>query len=373
MPTKILIIEDADALRNDIMEMLRYEGYDVYGAADGVDGVQAARDCHPDLIICDIMMPRMDGFEVLETLKQDGAGITVPFIFLTAKTDKLDIRAGMDSGANDYLTKPFAGHELISSIQQRIKMVDGINKITNEKLDELRENIILALPHELRTPLTGILGFSDMLIQDAADMEPDKVAEMAQYIYSAAQRLYRLTENYVIYSQLQILRLDRQRVEIMRSFKTSEPGDLIEDVVLLKSQQYHREMDVQVDVDNHASISILDDNFRKIVEELVDNALKFSAAGTPVEISGKFEADHYTLTIVDRGRGMRRDEIQRIGAFVQFGRKLHEQQGSGFGLAIVQRAVDLHDGDFAIDSMPGDYTRVRVTLPAVPALEPSQA
>lgn len=103
--------------------------------------------------------------------------------------------------------------------------------------------------------------------------------------------------------------------------------------------------------------------------ELLDNAFKFSAPGTPVSVEGVFQDDHYTLTIMDHGRGMSEQQLTRIGAFMQFNRKLYEQQGSGFGLAIVQRSVELHHGTFKLESMPDQYTRVTVTLPAVPALE----
>jgi len=367
--TKILVIEDAEALRKDIIEMLSFEGFEVFGAGNGKQGLQVARESQPDLIICDIMMPELDGYGVLEGLQKDGDGLTVPFIFLTAKADKGDMRLGMQSGADDYLPKPFTATELISSVRKQLEKRSKFEKISSQKLEELRENIILALPHELRTPLTGILGFSDILVTDCHMMEADKVAEMAQYIYNAAQRLYHLTENYLVYAQLETMMTDAERREAMRHFRTPRPQALIEDTAIQKAQLYSREADLEMNVSDEATISALEDNLKKITQEVIDNAFKFSLPGTKVKIEGKMENNRYHLIVTDHGRGMTRQQISRVGVFMQFGRKWYEQQGSGFGLAIVKRSVELHGGSLLIDSEVDQYTRVTVQLPAVQTME----
>lgn len=370
VPLKILVIEDADALRRDIIEMLSFEGYSVSGAANGILGIKAARENRPDLIICDIMMPELDGFGVLNELQKDGAGTTVPFIFLTAKTDKTDIRHGMESGADDYLTKPFTAAELIGSVKRRFEKVFEIKERAAESLNDLRDNIILALPHELRTPLTGILGFSDILVTDCAEMKPEKIAEMAHYIFTSAQRLYRLTENYLVYAQLAVMRTDVERLETIRSFTTPEPSTIIENAALSRAQQYDRTNDLIVDLENDVSVKILEDNLKKIIEELTDNAFKFSQPNTPVRIEGRFENQHYVIRVMDQGRGMTRNHLEKMGAFMQFGRKMHEQQGSGFGLAIAKASTEIHGGSLDIESIEGKQTTVTVSLPATPIIEP---
>jgi len=365
-PLKILVVEDAEALRKDIIEMLSFEGYDVTGAANGVLGVKAARENPPDLIICDIMMPELDGFGVLNELQKDGAGTVIPFIFLTAKTDKADIRHGMESGADDYLTKPFTAAELIKSVMRRFEKINEIKVRTEESLNDLRDNIILALPHELRTPLTGILGFSDILMTDSREMQPEQISEMAQYISNSAQRLYRLTENYLVYAQLVVMRTDAEHLDTIRSFTTPQPATIIENMALARAQQYDRTADLQVSLDDNASIRVLEDNLRKIAEELADNAFKFSKAGTPVTIEGRLQGNSYILTVTDQGRGMAPDQVKKMGAFMQFGRKLHEQQGAGFGLTIVKISTEIYGGTLTIDSVEGQYTKVTVSLPADP-------
>jgi signal transduction histidine kinase len=372
-PTRILVIEDADALRKDVLEMLYYEGYEVYGASNGIEGVALARQCAPDLIICDIMMPEMDGYGVLAELRDQGAATTVPFIFLTAKTEKSDIRVGMEAGADDYLTKPFTAPELLKSVKRRLEKRAAIHQVAEERLNELRDNIILSLPHELRTPLTGILGFSDILVSDCRDMEPGKLAEMAQYINNAAQRLYRLTENYVVYAQLEVMRSDPQRIEALRSFLTHNPRHLIENLAYQRAQHYRREADLRLSVSDDAALRIVDENYRRVVDELLDNAFKFSAPGTLVEVTGELVGESYVLTVVDHGRGMTRAQIEAVGAFMQFGRKLYEQQGSGFGLAIVYRTVELHGGECLIESEPDQFMKVTVSIPAIPQYAMSYA
>lgn len=370
MSQKILVIEDADALRKDIMEMLTFEGFEVFGAGNGVQGLQVARETHPDLIICDIMMPELDGYGVLEGLQKDGDGVTVPFVFLTAKADKTDIRVGMQRGADDYLPKPFTASELITSVRKQLEKRAAYDTQAKKRAEELRENIILALPHELRTPLTGILGFSDILTMDCYSMDGDKIAEMAQYIHSAAERLYHLTENYLVYAQLEVMMSDKERVDAMRYFTTSHPQALIEDTVIQKAQVYNRLADLQTDISDDGTLQILEDNLKKIVEELIDNAFKFSLPGTTVRVEGRLESERYVINISDYGRGITRQHLMQIGRpFNQFGRKSHEQQGSGFGLAIVKRSIHLHGGEFKIDSEVDKFTRVTIGLPTAAVAE----
>src|SRR5690606_35423160 len=159
---RILVIEDEQSLRKDIIEMLTYEGFEVISAENGRVGIEQAREHLPDLIICDIMMPEVDGYAVLEELRKESRTAAIPFIFLTARTDKMDRRHGMEQGADDYLTKPFAVNELLKAIETRISKAEIVKKEAERRNEMLRSNIILSMPHELRTPPTVILGFSDI-------------------------------------------------------------------------------------------------------------------------------------------------------------------------------------------------------------------
>jgi DNA-binding NarL/FixJ family response regulator len=118
---KILVIEDEPEMRRNITALLRYNDYQPIAAENGLDGVEAARREKPDLILCDVMMPKMDGYGVLQAMQKDAALASVPFIFLTAKGEKDDLRDGMNLGADDYLTKPVANADLIQAIETRLR------------------------------------------------------------------------------------------------------------------------------------------------------------------------------------------------------------------------------------------------------------
>lgn len=130
--TKVLVVEDMDALREEIMDTLRFEGYEVLGAENGLVGVALATEHLPDIILCDVMMPQMDGYETLKVLRQQPATAMIPFIFLTAKADKQDMRHGMELGADDYLTKPFTVAELLGAIQGRLQKAECLKKYAQE-------------------------------------------------------------------------------------------------------------------------------------------------------------------------------------------------------------------------------------------------
>ena len=137
--TRLLIIEDEDVIRQNVLEMLEFEGFETFEAADGLAGLQMAREQLPDLIICDIMMPELDGFGVLEELRSNSATATLPLIFLTAKADRDSMRVGMNLGADDYLTKPFTQAELLGAIHSRL---DRHSTIESQRLQSLLRRLV---------------------------------------------------------------------------------------------------------------------------------------------------------------------------------------------------------------------------------------
>ncbi|MBC8100124.1 MAG: response regulator, partial [Armatimonadetes bacterium] len=235
--TKILVIEDIASLCKDIVDMLRYEGFDSLGAEDGVAGLEAAQQFHPDIIICDIMMPRMDGYEVLKAVRADQQLSGTPFIFLTAKTDRNDVREGMRRGAEDYLPKPFLATELLDTINVRLDRMHTYQRIADYKITMMRDNIASALPHELRTPLNTILGFSDLLMLDTPNLEPAQVLEWADHITQAGMRLYRLIENYLMYVRIETISRDRARASTLQQKRTVDAAMIIELQAMTRAEQ----------------------------------------------------------------------------------------------------------------------------------------
>lgn len=140
MKKKVLVIEDEKLSRNNLVKILRAEAFEPISAENGAIGIQVAIEQEPDIIICDIMMPDMDGYEVLRVLRQEPSTTLTPFIFLTAKTERTDIRQGMNLGADDYLTKPFEIDELLEAISTRFKRQDVLEKHVQTLLLQLQQS-----------------------------------------------------------------------------------------------------------------------------------------------------------------------------------------------------------------------------------------
>ncbi|KOR36034.1 MULTISPECIES: hybrid sensor histidine kinase/response regulator [Planktothricoides] len=360
--TKILAIEDDNHVREIIWEILEAEDFHVIEAENGLIGLEMAIQEQPDLVICDVMMPGMDGLTVLKNLRENPVTQTVPFIFLTAKVTKYDMREGMDLGADDYLTKPFTRDELLGSVSSRLKKSAAAQQHSEEKLNELRNNLTRTLPHELLTPLNGILGFTSFLIDEYQEMEPTEIRQVLQDVKYSGERLYQLIQNFLLYAQLELVGKDPDRLKVFLQGETLSSHLTINAVSYEKAVWFNRVDDLHLKLVD-TELSIDEHWFSKIVSELVENAFKFSEAGQPVKISSFLEDGQFILSVCDRGRGMTPEQISAVGAYVQFERKLYEQQGSGLGLAISQRLTQLNQGQLKIESIPGEETTVTVSFP----------
>jgi len=359
---KILVIEDEEPLREDIIETLECLEYEGIAAENGAIGVKLALQHLPDLIICDVMMPELDGYGVFTCLRADPQTATIPFIFLSAKADKSDLRQGMNLGADDYLTKPFTIAELSEAISAQIQKRELIADQANQKLDELRTNISRSLPHEFRTPLQGILSLSEIVISEYDLLDSKTMRNMLYEINNSAQRLSKLIHNFMLYAELEVIATDPERVAELRSHQSFTPETMIKYLASIKFQKADREADLHLNLQD-ATIQISEQNLQKIAEEIIDNSLKFSSAGTPIYIESSVNDSQYIFSVVNYGQGMTQAQIAKVGAYMQFDRKLYEQQGSGLGLQIAKRLVELHEGSLTIDSNPGKDTKVEIALP----------
>lgn len=362
--TKILAIEDEPQIRSNIEEILQLADFQVILAKDGSEGVDLARENLPDLIVCDVMMPKLDGYGVLKALKKETATKNIPLVFLTAKADKSDFREGMGLGADDYLTKPFTPEELLEAIATRLVKKADVELQNQLQMEELRNNITHSLPHELYTPLNGIISSAAYMEEYADLLDGEEIEEMARNIKISSERLYRLTQNFLLYADLQLSLTDPEKAESLR--KKNDKCFIEEGVTVVavnQAKRGKREADLQLDLQD-AMVAISPQNLGKLVEELVDNAFKFSSAGEPVKLVGTAKSETFDLKIVDRGRGMTPEQIAKIGSYMQFNRQTYEQQGPGLGLAICKRLLELHGGELKIERKVGE-TIVSVILPTI--------
>ena len=362
---KILVIDDEEWLREMMLLALRQRGFEVLEAANVGSGIELAQKELPDLILCDVNMEKVDGYLTLSSLRSEPATASIPFILMTGLADQAGMRHWMELGADDYLPKPFTIEALYAAVDARLKKVNVVREEAERKLADLRENLSMMLPHELRTPLNGILAYGEMLVADAANLPPVEIAEMGQVIYDSGKRLERLIENFLIFAQLELLSSDPQKLNSLLRSQTVAAAGVIEKRAREQAGLAKREADLALDL-NNVPVPISDEYLSKIVDELVQNAFKFSPANSTVRVAlTNHSPDEVTLTVADRGRGLSPEHIARIGAYMQFDRKMHEQQGLGLGLTICRRLTELHGGTLTIQSDQGAGTTVTVKLPKV--------
>ena len=362
---RILVIDDEEWLREMMQLALRQRGFEVIEAENGAAGIEMARKDLPDLILCDVNMEKVDGYLTLSSLRSEPTTASIPFILMTGLADQAGMRHGMELGADDYLPKPFTIEALYAAVDARLKKLNVVRQEAERKLADLRENISMMLPHELRTPLNGILAYGEMLSADADNLPPAEIAEMGQVIYDSGKRLERLIENFLIYAQLELLSSDPQKLHSLLRKQTQSPAGLIERHASDQARFANRAADLALDLSDVA-VPISEEYLTKIVDELVQNAFKFSQASSPVRVSLKNHSpDTVTLAVSDNGRGLSPEHIARIGAYMQFDRKMHEQQGLGLGLTICKRLTELHGGTLTILSEQGAGTTVTIRLPKV--------
>lgn len=359
---KILVIEDEESIRENILDLLEAENFEGIGAINGKVGIKLAIEQIPDLILCDMMMPEVDGHGVIKALRSEPLTATIPFIFLTAKADKSDVRTGMELGADDYITKPCTPQELLKAIAIRLEKQKTISRQSQKTLDELRTNISMSLPHELRTPLNAIMGFSELILSEYQVLKESDILEMIGQIQTSGHRLYRLIQNFLLYAELEIAATNPELLKEMRNSEFSCVKSLLTQKARQQAKHANRTDDLQLNL-HDSSVAIDSVRLAKIVEELLDNAFKFSLEGTPVVLSTFVENQTFILSVKDQGRGMTADQIAQLEAYRQFDRKIYQQAGLGLGLAIVQRLAELHGGKFKIESLPQQETIVCVSLP----------
>lgn len=359
---KILIIDDDQLVCEMISTSLQLEGFATITALDGNEGVAAARTHAPDLIVCDIVMPNLDGYETLKALRNDPTTAMIPFIFLTGQAGKSDMRQGMLLGADDFLAKPIMTGDLVAAIRARLQKQALVKRETDRKLDELRVNLSISLPHEIRTPLSGIIGFAEILRDDVKSLTPEEISDMAKIILKSATRLGHMVENFLTFAQLQMLAATSAPKAFVGKDTTVMFDLHIEEIADKKAKEYERLNDLKLSLGG-AEASITTQNGKRIVEELVDNAFKFSSQGQSIEIATQAADEFWVLTVRDSGVGMESKDIAQIGAYKQFERKAREQQGSGLGLAIALKMSELYGGTLKVESEIGKGTFVTVRLP----------
>ncbi len=363
--TKILVIEDEESVRENILEILGYEGFEVLGAANGREGVEAAEKFLPDLIVCDIAMPEMDGYSVLLAVRQMASLAAVPFIFLTARTDRSFMRHGMELGADDYLTKPFSSAELLAAIEARLERHEVTARAIEGSVEEAKRRLVQMIAHELRTPLVSIEMALDIISRQVGQLEPHQLLELLDYIGRGSNRLHHVVEQMVLITQLEA---DLLTANVLREQGMPvHVSELLIAAVSLGKRFAPRSPDAVARIEERdEDLTVWGDinALKHALAELIANALSFSPAGGEVVVSAWRSGRQAVITVTDHGPGIPPQQLAHaLREFYQIDRDRQEQQGMGMGLPLARRLIEVHGGALDIQSVVGRGTQVTVELP----------
>lgn len=361
---RIQVIEDEQNIRENLQELLEAKGYGVRTSANGKQGILDAIDFRPHLILCDVMMPKMDGHKVLEYIRKTSIVQNTPFIFLTARVDKNDIRVGMDLGADDYLTKPFTYKELLKCVETRLRRHEKVVGEFAKVKHELDTTVFATYYHEFNTPLHGILGGLNLLLNARNSFTEAQVQELISSILKSGLRLNHSIANLLLFEEIKRAEVYTELLSMFANgfSKPTWTQKVKTELVTMTKEIYNRAADIEIDLEADG-VRVGHEYLQRIILELVDNAIKFSKKGQKVFVMGRSVGDEYRIEIMDNGSGFDIASLNDIVAFKQNNRKKFEQQGLGIGLYLVKRLVEFNQGDLKINSISGEGTQVVVHLP----------
>jgi len=353
----ILLIDDDEEMLFSYGLLLRKSGYRVLEASSGSLGLKMAQQHLPDLILSDMNMPGGDGTTLLRDLRADAELKSVQIVLMTGRPELATPRRVMEEGADDFLVKPVSMEALLACLEARFNRASVNWRVEDKMLDRLRSAVPANLPHEFFTPMAGIIGLTELLRGEAANMTSNEIEEIANGVHQSALRLNRTLRNYLQILELQSL----ERDPLLGALLPRRVKECIYAGVEQALRLNPRKDDIAVLI-KVSSLPVKGEDLSRMVEEMVDNACKFSRKGTLIQVT---LGDDGAVVVTDQGRGMTAEQIDQIGAFQQFDRKRYEQQGLGLGLLLVQKLTHLHGAKLDITSEPGKGTRVQIAFPLI--------
>lgn len=359
---KILIVDDEKDLRNVINVILTECGYISFLAENGKQALELAKTVQPDLILCDIQMPLMNGFEFLHVVKMEPELSKIPFVFMTGvNVGQYDLRKGMNLGADDYLTKPFSTEDLVHAVEARLRKKQLWQTFYDSTVEKTQTGFILLLSNELQILVMDILENAQSLLT-VKDIPIETVHKAAEKITISGKRLSRLHENILFYSMLQVWVKDQEKVSTLRQESTSTYLTVLHSIVAENERANGRKESFVISCSD-AALQISPADFGKIIDEVVDNACKFSEPDTKIYLSSEETPREVIITIRDEGRGMTNEEIDDIRSLLHEEQLVHRQTESGLGLIIVKTLTELLGGTVVLESVVNQGTTVKISLP----------
>ncbi len=385
---EILIVDDT---RNDLRilsQMLTEQGYTVRTAVSGARALVAARLSPPDLILLDIKLPDMNGYEVCARLREGVQTQEIPVIFISVLDEVLDKVRAFAVGGVDYISKPFQLEEVLARVenhltlrqlQKRLVKQNTLLQKKNEqmglliasleekneqlhKLNASKDRFFSIIAHDLRGPFTSLLGFVEVMVSDLDEYSREEIETFVKRIQISARTVFKLLENLLTWSILQ-----RDAVEYYPS-QVSLNKIVLKNLGFFTQNARYKEIEltnlVPEDMMVYADHNMVD----TIIRNLLSNALKFTGSGGEVQIAARPVGDYVEVSVSDTGVGMsqaRQESLFQLNMEVEVGTA--GEKGAGLGLTLCKELVEINHGTFKVESKENEGTTVTFTLPTAPA------
>jgi DNA-binding response OmpR family regulator len=357
---KILIVEDTLAIREEIFDILTMEGYYVFKAENGEIGFEMALKENPDLIISDILMPNLNGFEMFEKLQSNKKTMGIPLIFLSAKGEKEDIRIGMNLGAEDYLTKPIKINDLVNAVQNKIKkklIIDQklfdktivLNAILQNQKSEL-ENYSHLISHELKSSVRNVSDLLAWTKEEAAQANNFKNSNL----------MIQLMQEKIEKMELLLIRIELYKNITPACFKDSliNIHTIANRVIDKIEKPAHITIKINSKLPNLFADEIM---FEKVFEILLQNAINhIDKKKGLIELDCESTEKDYLFTVKDNGVGIHEKYYKKIFEMFQ---AIDSNKSSGIGLSIVEKIISNYKGKIYVESIPKKQTIFYFNIP----------
>ena len=364
----VLVVDDSEEVLCALSDVLQDAEYKVLKTSSAGEALSLLEEQKPDIIICDVMMPEMDGFEFHYKVRQNSELSHVPFVFLTALNESKQVQRGKELGCDDYLTKPFEPDELLAVVKGKILISKHREQISENKLETYRKRIIHTLSHEFRTPLVAINTGTELLIDHGKNLSEEKNHHLLESIQRGGKRLQRLVEDFMMLQQIYSGSAEKLYKEHSRSISCPR---LVRNI-LEKVSEEREPTSISTNFD-YAAYQFAEGYKAKACEiqiadalsRILQNAYKFSPEEGTITVSLSQNENEITILIQDQGKGIQtsvKEDVCKM--FTQIGREKFEQQGCGLGLNIASYFVELNKGRLELESAEDQVgTTVRIILP----------
>ena len=360
----VLIVDDVPTNVMLVQAILKKEGYTLLTCDSGAKALRIAHDRPPNLILLDIMMPEMDGYEVLQHLKSAPDTNDIPVIIMSALSDMQSIVKGYQLGATEYVTKPFQREELVKRVAHRYELF-SIKRIKQELENtiESRDTLYSVIAHDLRSPLGSLKMMNNAILMmvDKSQVSPE-VFEMLQMMNKTSEEIFLLLDNLLKWAKN---RLKKQNIYKQEADINSLVSSTAEIYIPMATQKGVSLQLINVDKELVGSVDI--DMIKTVVRNLISNAIKFSFEGGTIEVSTSIEGNNVIVSVKDSGKGIKKEDQEKLlkanTHFTSYG--TNNEKGSGLGLMLCKDFVELHDGKLWFESEEGKGSTFLFSLKAL--------